>query len=379
MISEGATQPAVSVVIPAYNAARWIERTLACAQAQTIRDIEIIVVDDGSTDETADIVMEIARNDPRVTLLRQVNGGVARARNTGIAAARSDYVSPLDADDLWHPRYLESHLAAFAADPEAALVYSSHVRIDEDDIVRSWPLLAVFEGDVFEPHLCHNPVGNGSGITVRTAVLREIGGYSPELRDSGAEGYEDWLIQHKVAYGYRFAYAPQTYVGYRHSKTAMTANFIKMRRSHVLMMTMVRAYASDVPGPLFWWPQALASAWLALLYLKANDRPAALRTFFGETARNALVPIAVAGVATQWAISKIKDRRGWGDAGGWKPARFQDTDPATIPVLRLPWYERSWISFYGWLGSRRMKRQGRHRQGEAPAVNPAKEHKATQP
>src|SRR5262245_43574539 len=104
--------PSASVIIPAYNAGRWIARTLQSAQNQTLTQIEIIVVDDGSTDDTADIVRSAMNEDPRIILIQQPNRGVASARNSGIAAARSEFVAPLDADDLWHPERLKRHVEA---------------------------------------------------------------------------------------------------------------------------------------------------------------------------------------------------------------------------------------------------------------------------
>ena len=102
----------VSVVIPAYNAGATIAETLASALGQTYRDLEIIAVDDGSTDDTAAVVAGAAANDPRIRLLRQANSGVAAARNYGIAEARANLIAILDADDLWHPTKVAKQVAA---------------------------------------------------------------------------------------------------------------------------------------------------------------------------------------------------------------------------------------------------------------------------
>jgi len=114
----------VSVIIPAYNAARFIRRTLVSVLAQTHPDLDVIVVDDGSVDETVSIVEAIARDDPRVRLFRQKNSGVSAARNAALSVARGAYIAPLDADDLWHPAKLEKQLAVFANRPaNVGLVY----------------------------------------------------------------------------------------------------------------------------------------------------------------------------------------------------------------------------------------------------------------
>ena len=128
--------PVISVVIPAYNAAETLERALVSVAVQSLADIEIIVVDDGSTDDTPRLLRDRAALDPRMRALTQANGGVARARNAGIAAARAEWVATIDADDLWHPRKLELQLAAAAAAGEACtMVYAWSRRIDMDDRV----------------------------------------------------------------------------------------------------------------------------------------------------------------------------------------------------------------------------------------------------
>lgn len=107
----GAAAPVVSVIIPSYNCERYIEECLASVLAQTFRDIEVIVVDDASTDGTLDVLRPICETDDRVTLLeRRTNGGVARARNAGLARATGRYVAYLDSDDVWFREKLESQL-----------------------------------------------------------------------------------------------------------------------------------------------------------------------------------------------------------------------------------------------------------------------------
>src|ERR1700722_1513540 len=102
----------VSVIIPAYNAERYLGFTLASVQAQTYKNIEILVVDDGSIDSTAEIVEQAARTEGRIPLFRQCNRGVALARNTALAQAKGEFVAPLDADDVWHPQNIALQVAA---------------------------------------------------------------------------------------------------------------------------------------------------------------------------------------------------------------------------------------------------------------------------
>ncbi len=116
------TSERLSVVIPAFNAATTIRSAVRSTLSQTVPVLEVIVVDDGSTDETAEAVAGI--EDPRVRLVSRANGGPAAARNAGIAAARGDWVAFLDSDDLWLPRYVETATAALSAAPNPGFAYT---------------------------------------------------------------------------------------------------------------------------------------------------------------------------------------------------------------------------------------------------------------
>ena len=121
----------VTVVIPAFNYARYLEHAVRSAYAQGYRPLEVLVVDDGSTDATPDVVHGLEREFPTLRCIRQVNAGLSAARNTGIQNARHPYVAFLDADDEWHPEMLETVMREFAAQPPStpAMACNSY-RID---------------------------------------------------------------------------------------------------------------------------------------------------------------------------------------------------------------------------------------------------------
>src|SRR5438067_5755150 len=104
----------VSVIVPAWNAEETLLETLESAAAQTHRNLEILIVDDGSTDRTGDIAAGFCASEPRALLLRQDHRGLAAARNRAIDEAKGDYIAPLDADDLWHAQKIERQLQTFA-------------------------------------------------------------------------------------------------------------------------------------------------------------------------------------------------------------------------------------------------------------------------
>ena len=123
----------VSVIIPAFNAAAHIRQTLNSVLAQTYQAIEVIVVDDGSSDATSAIVEEFVKRDARVQLVRQSNAGVGAARNTAIRMARGKYIAPLDADDFWFPEKLEKQVACMEqCGDETGLVYCWSTLVDKD-------------------------------------------------------------------------------------------------------------------------------------------------------------------------------------------------------------------------------------------------------
>lgn len=120
----------VSIITPCYNGERYIAETIESVLGQTYAHWEMIIVDDGSADHTAEIAAAYAGRDGRITLLRQPNGGTAKARNAGMKLARGRYIALLDADDLWEPEFLERQLA-FMARENAVCVCSAYRHIDE--------------------------------------------------------------------------------------------------------------------------------------------------------------------------------------------------------------------------------------------------------
>jgi len=121
----------ISVLIPAYNAARYIQQTLESVSAQTHAHLEIIVVDDGSTDETPDILSCFQQAEPRLQVIRQLNGGISKALNTGLAHARGHFIARIDADDLMAPERLELQHGLLATHPDLGFCASSMDFIDE--------------------------------------------------------------------------------------------------------------------------------------------------------------------------------------------------------------------------------------------------------
>ena len=226
----------VSVVIPAFNAAVTIGETLRSVCAQTHRALEIIVVDDGSSDDTVGIVRRFREHDARISLIEQANSGVAAARNAGAAVARGSFLAPVDADDLWHPLKIQKQLAAFAAArSRCGLVYTWFALLDGAGRVTQQRPGSFASGDVLLPLSRRNFVGNGSSVLMPVSVFRETSGYDPTLRSRGGEGCEDWKLYLEIAERWDFAVVPEHLTGYRVIAGNMSSNALRMLRSRDLV------------------------------------------------------------------------------------------------------------------------------------------------
>lgn len=200
--------PKVAVVIAAYNAERFIRKTLESVFAQSLESIEVIVVDDGSTDGTAAVLASFS--DRRLRVIRQANGGVSAARNAGLAAAKAPYIFFLDADDVL-VRDALSHMAAILDRmPDRVACYAHHVRIAEDDTVLSAPADLVWKmlpaRDTLRQLIAKNFIVCGA-ICIRTEVARAVGGFNTALKLG-----EDWEFWCRVAARGDFAAMPDQVV-----------------------------------------------------------------------------------------------------------------------------------------------------------------------
>ncbi len=187
--------PRVSVLTAAYNGEAFIEEALASLSGQTFPDFESIVVDDGSTDETAALVARHAASDPRIRLIRQANGGTQAARNTALAAARGEWIGLLDQDDVWLPRKLEVQLALADADPAANLLFTNYHAWDgrRAKALRYAREDKVPGGDVASG-LARSCLFQASTVMIPRALAVDLGGFDVELHHTG-----DWDLWLRVA------------------------------------------------------------------------------------------------------------------------------------------------------------------------------------
>ena len=232
--------PLVSVIIPAYNAEGVIGETLESIRRQVYRNIEVIVVNDGSSDHTVEIVQAICKHDHRVKLLHQPRSGVAAARNTAIRHAKGEFIAPIDADDIWHPMNIEKQLECMLqSDETVGMTYAWSLDINEKGFPTGGFRVSNIKGYVYETLLSHNFLGNASASLIRRTCFEKIGGYSEQYRQANAQGCEDWDLYLRIAEQYRFQVVPEFLIGYRRMKNCMSKNYRTMAKSHRMMLDKV--------------------------------------------------------------------------------------------------------------------------------------------
>lgn len=207
----------ISVIIPAYNAEKFLAQTLESVLVQTFRDFEVIVVDDGSGDRTAEIARSFG---PPVCCLTKKNGGVAIARNTGIEQATGKYLAFLDADDLWAPTKLEKQLTLLERRQEVGLCFTGMYRVTATlQVISNVPAHDYL--DFCEALLLHLCVvtGSCSSAMLRRELVRRIGGFDPQF--STCADWEYWLRLSRIT---TFAPVPEPLVKYRVTPGSMSSN-----------------------------------------------------------------------------------------------------------------------------------------------------------
>jgi glycosyltransferase involved in cell wall biosynthesis len=228
----------ISVIIPVYNAELTIEETAKSVLNQTFKDFELIVINDGSTDLTLDILCKI--KDPRLKIFSYPNSGLSTSRNRGIKHACSEFISFIDADDLWTPDKLEAQLNVLKENPGADVAYSWTCCIDKFGNLLDYGIRYTVNGYVFPDLLTYFFIGSGSNGLIRKKVFDEVGQFDETLTSA-----EDWDMFLKIAARYHFAAIPLPQILYRISDNSMSRNVIRQERE--TLKVLERAFSQE-PG-----------------------------------------------------------------------------------------------------------------------------------
>lgn len=276
MISSSASAlprtPAVSVIIPCFNAAATLARTVETVVHQTLRNIEIIVVDDGSTEPVARLLAPFQAADPRLRVVQQSNRGLAGARNRGIEEARADLIAPIDADDVWHPAFLEACTAAMLDAPTAPFAYAYVFRIDSED--RVLPLMTHRTAPRHDAAglITLNSVACGSAAVFRKGEVKSAGGYDAKMVLHGLHGAEDWKLLVTLASRADPVIVERPLVGYRLDPGSMSQRDpARQLRAVRAVMDDLRANLQGVPQQVFRDGETMMIAWLLPAFAGRGD------------------------------------------------------------------------------------------------------------
>ena len=231
--------PKFSVVIPAYNASLYIVDCLNSVFAQTESDYEIIVVDDGSTDDTRERVLSFT--DSRLKLISRPNGGLAAARNTGVAVAEGELVAFLDADDRWLPDKLAAHRLANDTCPEVSVTYDWAAFIDSEGESTGLCMSQSNRKITHKALMIKNYLGNGSNSVVRRKVLEELKGFDEKL--FRLVDRELWV--RLTYYGHKFQLVPKVLTEYRQHSSSFTSDTARMLKGLDEFFSRIALYAPE--------------------------------------------------------------------------------------------------------------------------------------
>lgn len=340
----------VSVVIPAFNAEATVGATVRSVCAQSWRNLQIIIVDDGSRDDTATVAERAAAGDPRVRIVSQANAGVAAARNAGIGVARGAHVATIDADDLWHPRKIELQMEVVRRSARRlGFVYAWSRRIDPWGRVAADLGRPRHRGDVYDTLVAGNFLRNASCPLIPRDAILEAGGFDTSLRAAGAQGAEDLELYLRLARRDPVDLAPYFLVGYRSSPSGMSRSVPTMARSIGTVLAGIEGRGSVTEGVLdlarlnydLYFAKLALEGGSAMLFAKHLGR--AFTRDAGLTAN--LLATAAAGRAYE-ALAAAQGLR-----------RFEDLDPAA-PAFHPRFGDRLETILHS---ATRRRRSGEHR------------------
>jgi len=238
--------PTVSVIMPAYNVAAYIGAAIESVLAQTHREVDLWIVDDGSTDDTAAVTSAYAARDHRVHLLRQPNAGISSARNRALRHAQGEMLAILDSDDVWEPEFLQAQLDVLHARPDVDIVTAN-----------AWFLGSRLHGRPVRPTPDPRPQPDLVSIladeqavfimsVMRRRVYETVGPFDEELRTN--EDYHYWL--RAAIAGFKFARNDRPLAHYRRRDDSLSANEVRMLKGIMRVYDKVRPQLADRPREL---------------------------------------------------------------------------------------------------------------------------------
>ena len=234
--------PSVSVIIPAYGHRDFLMQTLESVFAQSYTDYEVIVVNDGSPDDTETLLAHLVR-EGRIQYVKQDNRGQAIARNRGLSMASGRYIALLDDDDLWPADKLSWQVEELSRQPEAVMVYGQHLQLGKSP-AKIFPGEFAPDGSAFDAFVDAGWIRSPGQTLIRAEVLRDIGGF-----DAAIWGTDDWDLWLRLAKAGAFIYRPRVALHYRMHQTNASRRFHRMYRNG---LRVVHKHFGVIPSRKTW-------------------------------------------------------------------------------------------------------------------------------
>ncbi len=235
--------PRISVITAVFNAEAFLEPTLRSLLAQTHRDFEAIIVDDGSKDNSIEIAQRLAAGDPRFRISRQANRGIAGALNRGIRESRGEFIAFLDHDDLWRPDKLARQLECIKQDDDVGFVGCYSALIKPDSSCLGWRFGTKAAGNVYHDMLYCDLVAGGSVALVRRAAFDQAGLFDPDLEIQGRSDWDQWI---RISRLWKYAMVEDILVGYTRSPTNYSRDYDHMVKAGKAVLDKAAADDPDL-------------------------------------------------------------------------------------------------------------------------------------
>jgi glycosyltransferase involved in cell wall biosynthesis len=255
----------VSVIVAVYNGEKYIRETMDSILNQAYRDLEIIVINDGSTDSTSEIINSYIKLDPRVKMLTHQNKGVSISRNRGIQCSKGDFIAPCDADDIWYPQKIEKQVAVMESSNTIGLVYGWTKHIDANGIPTGYNFVQSKSGHVFYSMLEQELIGSGSVPLLRRSALEEVGLY-PEFNQ-----LEDFDLYLRIAEKWEFGVVEDFVTQYRQIPESNSRNFKLMEANYENIMQRIANNHPELSSDLIRRHRSQVYYWLADLSKQSRD------------------------------------------------------------------------------------------------------------
>ncbi len=293
--------PIISVVVPAYNIEAYIAAALSSLESQSFSNFEVLVIDDGSSDRTAELVRSFSDRDSRFKLLQKSNGGLSSARNYGIRQAKGEYIALLDGDDVYGSEKLANHVARLRSSPQIGVVYSASQAIRDDGTPTFMRLSGKpIKRDPLAALLCKNFIGHGSNAMFRRSIFDEVGEFDETLRS--CEDVDFWL-RIAATKKWDFQREPKIHSFYRVRPSGLSFDVQEMKASQLRVIIAACKRDPELVESILPTAYAYMNRYLARLSLTAGDVQsarryidcalAANRTIFFQDPRSLLTLISV--------------------------------------------------------------------------------------